>query len=182
MPTIEIHVKNKIAKSPKERIVCGNSDYFIKFVFDDEWSEHDTKTARFIYNHKYEDVVFSGDTCPAPIISGATACAVGVFAGDLHTTTPALIECKKSILCDDGVPADPLPDVYAQLLEKYDEVRRGVQADWEQTDDTAADFIKNKPTISDSLLTLIETDMLPAVHNADGKIITDENGKIILRY
>lgn len=29
---------------------------------------------------------------------------------------------------------------------------------------------------------LIETDMLPAVYNTEGKILTDENGKIVLRY
>lgn len=29
---------------------------------------------------------------------------------------------------------------------------------------------------------LIEEDMLPAVHNLDGKILTDKNGNVILRY
>lgn len=29
---------------------------------------------------------------------------------------------------------------------------------------------------------LIETDMLPAVYNADGKILTDSNGNVVLRY
>ena len=29
---------------------------------------------------------------------------------------------------------------------------------------------------------LIEEDMLPAVHNADGAIMTDQNGNIVLRY
>ena len=29
---------------------------------------------------------------------------------------------------------------------------------------------------------LIEEDMLPAVHNADGAILTDQNGNIVLRY
>ena len=37
-------------------------------------------------------------------------------------------------------------------------------------------------TDTSQLSLLIETDMLPAVHDADGKILTDENGKIILRY
>ena len=34
----------------------------------------------------------------------------------------------------------------------------------------------------DALQDLAETDMLPAVHDKNGKILTDENGKIILRY
>ncbi len=44
------------------------------------------------------------------------------------------------------------------------------------------DGIKTEMTDEDSLSALIETDMLPAVHDADGKILTDEAGKIILRY
>lgn len=32
------------------------------------------------------------------------------------------------------------------------------------------------------LQTLIETDMLPAVHDVNGVILTDENGNVILRY
>lgn len=117
MPTIEIEVKNKVARSPAAPIVCGNGDYEIKFIFDDEWAAHNIKTARFAYNGHYEDVVFDGNKCVAPIIRGATVCAIGVYAGDLHTTTPALVTCHKSILCESGLPADPPPDVYAQIME-----------------------------------------------------------------
>lgn len=126
MPTINIEVKNKIAKSPLEHIVCGNSDYFIKFIFDSEWEEYRTKTARFEWSGQHYDQIFDGDICNIPVISDANVCAVGVFAGNLHTTTPALITCDKSILCNDSAPADPLPDVYNTLNEKlnalYDEI------------------------------------------------------------
>lgn len=39
-----------------------------------------------------------------------------MYAGDLMTTTPAYIDCDNSILCGGGTPADPQPDVYAQLM------------------------------------------------------------------
>ena len=122
MPTINIEVKNKIAKSPLEHIVCGNSDYFIKFIFDSEWEEYRTKTARFEWGGQHYDQIFDGDICNIPVISGANVCAVGVFAGNLHTTTPALVTCDKSILCNDSTPADPLPDVYDQILKKLNEI------------------------------------------------------------
>lgn len=125
MPIIEISVKNKVAASPTAQIVCGNSDYQIKFAFDDEWAAYGVKTARFSYGGKFVDVVFEGDICNAPVISGATVCAVGVFAGDLHTTTPALISCAKSILCNEGAPADPAPDVYAQIMELLNKIVSG---------------------------------------------------------
>lgn len=122
MPTIDIHVKNKIALSPTAGMVCGNSDYSFHFVFDEEWNAHKVKTARFVWNGQFRDVIFEGDTCDAPVISGATVCAVGVFAGNLRTTTPALVTCEKSILCAEGLPEEPEPDVYEQLLQMYEEM------------------------------------------------------------
>ena len=35
---------------------------------------------------------------------------------------------------------------------------------------------------TETIALLIDTDMLPAVYNADGAILTDENGNVILRY
>lgn len=117
MPTINIMVRHRRAKSPVSHIVCGNKDYTARFDFDAEWDAYDAKTARFIWNGQYEDVVFSGDTCAIPQINNAQACEVGVFAGDLRTTTSAIIKCDKSILCGNGSPAEPSPDVYAQIME-----------------------------------------------------------------
>ena len=116
MNNINIKVTGKVAASPKDIIVCGNSDYKIIFDFSDEWQEYDTKTARFVFNNTYIDVIFTGDTVQVPIITNTLFVAVGVYAGDLCTTTPALIDCKKSILCEHGTPADPAPDVYSQLI------------------------------------------------------------------
>lgn len=117
MPMISIMVRKKRAKSPVSRIVCGNKDYKISFNFDSEWDAYEQKTARFIFNGQYIDVLFSGDVCDVPQINNADYCAVGVFAGDLRTTTPAIIGCDRSILCTGGAPAAPSADVYAQIME-----------------------------------------------------------------
>ena len=121
MPIINISIKNKIAQNPTKEIICGNSDYVVYFDFDEEWSEHTIKTARFAYNNVYVDVPFEGNTVAAPVISNAFTCAVGVFAGDLRTTTPAIIKCQKSIICGDGVPTKPREDVYNQIVELCNE-------------------------------------------------------------
>lgn len=128
MPIIEIEVKNKIAHSPADSIVCGNSDFQIKFTFDEEWNAYEPKTARFVYNGIQQDVVFNGDVCDVPIISGANVCAVGVFAGDLHTTTPALVSCLKSILCAGGLPADPKDDIYIKIIEMVSDINEKATA------------------------------------------------------
>lgn len=117
--TLHITVKDKVA-TYRERdgfIVCGNSDYVIEFTLDSEWDGYNTKTARFIYNGSYEDVVFTGNTVEVPIVRNTDTVAVGVFSGDLKTTTSAIIGCYKSILCSEGVPFDPAPDVYTQIME-----------------------------------------------------------------
>lgn len=124
MPDIHITVKDKVATGDGSRIVCGNSDYKAVFSFDEEWAAYDVKTARFVYPGagNYIDVVFDGDTCPVPVLHGTIGIKVGVFAGELHTTTSAWFDCEKSILCSGGLPADPLPDVYAQLQEQLNRI------------------------------------------------------------
>lgn len=116
---IKISVKNKIAyRQDDVSIVCGNSDYVIQFAFDDEWSPYDTKTARFVTDAGYTDVVFSGDEVTVPVITDAMSVRVGVYAGNLHTTTPAVIFCRRCITDGSGNPADPTDDVYNQIMEK----------------------------------------------------------------
>jgi hypothetical protein len=119
MKTLHITVENKIATYHDRDgvIVCNNTDYMIEFAFDSEWDNHRNKTARFIWNGTYEDVVFTGNTVAVPVIRNALSVTVGVFSGDLKTTTPATIGCKKSILCEDGVPSDPGEDVYNQIID-----------------------------------------------------------------
>ena len=121
MKNIEIKISNKIATLKEKFVgVCGNSDYVVVFDFDDEWKSHGTKTARFKYNGKYEDVVFTGNECPMPIILDTASVEIGVYAGNLHTTTSACVLMKTCILSGSGVPADPIPDVYNQIIDKID--------------------------------------------------------------
>jgi hypothetical protein len=107
MKTLHINVVDKIATYYKRDgdIVCGNSDYQLEFTFDSEWDAHNSKTARIIINGEYKDVPFLGNVCTLPIIKNATQIEVGVYAGDLNTTTRAIIGCKPSILCGSSVPA-----------------------------------------------------------------------------
>lgn len=118
MPSIKIEVKNKIATANQDVVVvCDNSDYIVSVTFDDEWKKYTTKTARITWNGNHKDVVFSGDTFQLPPINDAWFCDVGVYAGDLHTSTSARIACRHSALSGSGLPANPDSDVYAQIME-----------------------------------------------------------------
>lgn len=128
--TIEVSVRDRIAwQTNRIEYICGNSDFVVDFAFDDEWANAEHKTARFIHGEQHTDVLFTGNRCAIPKIIGAIYMQVGVYAGDLRTTTAAVVLCKKSILCDDGTPADPLPDVYTQLLEKLNSLNPNESGD-----------------------------------------------------
>ena len=124
MKTLYISVLNKVAvSSARNKIVCGNSDYQIQFIFDSEWDNQLVKTARFVYGGKYIDVVFEGNVCTVPRITNTTSVDVGVYAGNLSTTTPAAIPCERSILCESGLPEEPdeADEYYEQIVKLIEE-------------------------------------------------------------
>lgn len=128
MPTINIKVKDKIAKQVgNERYICGNSDFTVEFEFDSEWDAYPTKTARFRYDGVYQEQVFTGNSCPVPVIFNAGAIAIGVYAGDLRTTTAAIVEARHSILDGDHVQYVP-PDLYEELTGQLEDLRKQVEA------------------------------------------------------
>lgn len=106
--TLHINITNKVATYQKRDgvVVCGNSDYQVAFTFDSEWDAQEEKTARFVWNGRHRDVKFSGNTCPVPIVTKASELKVGVYAGELETTTAAVIPCVWSILCQDSSPTE----------------------------------------------------------------------------
>ena len=108
MKTLHIIVANKIAtySNRSGEIVCGNSDYQIEFNFDAEWDVYETKTARFIWNGKYKDIVFTGTVCPVPIVANTNRLEVGVYADELCTTTSAVITCIRSIRCNSNIKSE----------------------------------------------------------------------------
>ena len=122
MPTIGISVKKKKAflGSGERYIVRDNSDYVINFSFDDEWADEIVKTARFTFSDSYIDVPFTGNSVAVPIISAGRIVEVGVFAGDLRTTTGAPITLVPSIRSKNGAPVEPESSVYDKIMEMLD--------------------------------------------------------------
>lgn len=102
--TLQVTVRDKVAtySSRGGPIVCGNTDYEIKFNFDAEWNLYDKKTARFVWGGQHVDVPFTGNTCAVPRIHRAESVSVGVYAGTSAATTCAVISCVPSILCRSG--------------------------------------------------------------------------------
>ncbi len=123
MIDIKINITNKIATAiGTPFIVCGNSDYTVTFTFDAEWGAYQDKTARFFFVsdgiEQYIDVLFSGNTCNAPVLPNIEKVLIGVYTGNLRTTTGAEVRCKRSILFGGKVHEPPTTeDVYNEILE-----------------------------------------------------------------
>lgn len=122
---INISVVNRIARViGTSQIVCGNSDYVAVFTFDAEWNDYADKTARFQYfkDGKFEhvDIEFTGSSCAIPVLNGIDRVEIGVFAGEIRTTTPAVVPCCR---CISDIPADE----YAAPVDMYDQIMDMVQ-------------------------------------------------------
>ena len=122
MPEIHIAVREKSAyQSDRTVYVCGSGDYTAVFDFDEEWQGQELKTARFQTENTYQDVLFRGNSCPVPVISYARKLEVGVFAGNLRTTTCARVALREGIRSAWGPPEEPGPSLYDQLLEALED-------------------------------------------------------------
>ena len=117
MKTLRINVKDKIATFFQRDgvIVCGNKGYKLVFTFDEEWADCTTKTARFIWNGHYYDKQFTDNECEVPVLNDTTKVTVGVYAGDLKTTTPAEIPCLISIICGN-------PEYIEENIKEYRDI------------------------------------------------------------
>lgn len=127
MKILHISVANKIAtyRLTDGTLICGNKDYQAEFTFDAEWDAHPVKTARFIWNGRHFDKEFTGNVCPVPLIKGARFLSVGVYAGDLSTTTAAVVPCAPSILCNDTEAHPEMEQDFASEAKKAADEAKG---------------------------------------------------------
>lgn len=150
MPTIDIIIRNKTASAVNPPcIVCGNSDYNVKFNFDEEWQAHNNKIGVFAYNRcgewQSEKVLFEGDTCPVPALHGVRSVWIGVTAGDVRTSTPADVPCRMGATDFSDTTEKPSADIWGQILDKLDSIGTGgATPDWAQNDPNGAGYIKNR--------------------------------------
>ena len=122
MPEIHIAVENGVASQTDGTVyICGSGDFTAVFAFGEQWQAEDLKTARFQTESTYQDVLFRGMSCPVPVFTNARKLEVGVFSGNLRTTTPARIALREGIRSAWGPPEDPSPSLYDQLLETLED-------------------------------------------------------------
>lgn len=148
MPNIDLTVKDKRADGTGV-IVCGNSDYTVTWELDEEWVDYDTKTMRVcLADGTYIDTVFSGTVCPVPVLSVTGWVSIGLFAGDIHTSTPATLIAVEAITTPAGSPAAPTEDVYAQIMERLAELEA---IDTEDIEKAVREYLTENPIAAASM-------------------------------
>lgn len=104
--TLNITVRNKIATTiDPATVVNGNNDYTVVFDFDSEWDSLSNKTAMFVYGReeqKYKTVTFTGNSCVMPALYNTGYVLIGVFAGNIKTTSAAYVKCIPCIKDNDS--------------------------------------------------------------------------------
>lgn len=161
MPNIKITVAGKIATNttPDVVLVCGNSDYTVTFDLDEEWAAERTRTVRFSYIRDgkkiHKEHTFEGNTVAVPKLSGVRQVTVGLYAGDLHTTTPAVIWCKLSILCGDSVE-EITQEEKAGIQAELDRLALLIDGLAEITPDEKKEIVTSLANLSEQLAALTE--------------------------
>ena len=105
-----------------EVVADNHGNICVQIKFDEQW-DGVAKTARFIYNGMYKDVVLNSDDeciCPSEVIKKGRF-SLGVYGANLKTTTPIVISVAASILSESGaeLPSDPTPGQYEQIMQLY---------------------------------------------------------------
>ena len=145
MYKIKFEVRDRVIKriGNFENTVGDNSDYCAEFTFDSEWDGH-IKTARFIKDGNYAEKILQNDKCLIPVeVLKHGNLKVGVFSADM-TSTQCEVYVKPSIKESLGSPAEPTPDVYAQIIKMIEDISQ-CDIPEEQIRNAINDYITKHP-------------------------------------
>lgn len=131
MPEIIIAVQNKlpILAGAVQHIVADNSDYTIRFLFDDQWEEGE-KTVYFVRSngYAYAPVKTVDGVVQVPIqtdVSLMSQLLIGVRQGEVKTSRPCGIAVYPAIsdaIKDDAV--QPKESLWEMVLDRLDELEK----------------------------------------------------------
>ena len=131
MPEIIIAVQNKlpILAGAVQHIVADNSDYTIRFLFDDQWEEGE-KTVYFVRSngYAYAPVKTVDGVVQVPVqtdVNLMSQLLIGVRQGEVKTSRPcgiAVYPAISNVIKDDAV--QPNESLWEQVLDRLDELEK----------------------------------------------------------
>lgn len=151
MPDIQIAVINKVPKiiGDIRCIVAKNSDYTIRFTFDEMWEDGE-KTVYFVRENgfAFSPAETADDTVTVPVQNDPAMHSmlfVGVQQGNVKTSRPVEIRIASAItdmIDDDAV--QPEPSMWEDVIARLEELEKsGVPAD--KIDEAVGDYLAKNP-------------------------------------
>ena len=125
--------RNKIFISGEyQKIVCGNTNYYLKFTFDEEWIAVQNKTAIFEVMGKKIIVEFTGDICNIPCMPNASYFILSITCSpnknQSFCTNSIKFELEKNNINEELQTMDPFISYYSRLKSIVDEIETGTLA------------------------------------------------------
>lgn len=140
---MEFTIKNRKIQCSNEKLIGDNADYVANFVFDSEW-DGCVKTARFIFDGRYAEVILVDDKCIIPMeVLKHGLLKVGVYSAEM-TSTSCEVYIRASIKETEGTTAEPTPDVYAQIIKMLEDMEIGGVSD-EQIANAIENYLSENP-------------------------------------
>lgn len=119
-----------ISRTDKFRPASKSKKYLrAKFTFSDDWGDG-TKTAQFVNTrdgHTYDEILNEYGECDVPwevLQYDHSKVLVSAFSGDRITTNEAVVMLEKSGYRENGSHSKVTPDVYAQIIDRMDDIER----------------------------------------------------------
>ena len=147
--TIEIiECENRLHLAKEYRpIICGNTNYKIKFEFSESWQACNKKTAFFVVEGKKIPIEFEGDICNIPAMPNLGSFLVFLVASsdenEILSSTPIRLNLEKNPSMDKLKKTEPFKSYYAALLGAIDKVESGNIVAFRSKTAETADFAKN---------------------------------------
>lgn len=124
MNEIAISVTNKIAETTFDEVVSFNSNYRLKFSFDEEWDAFPSRVAVVLWGDGAAERAFTGTECEMPPIASADAqsALIGVYSckeGSRVASSFVRVRCVAG--AHEQPPAKPFASLGEQMLSFLNE-------------------------------------------------------------
>lgn len=109
-------------------IVCGNSNYVLKFSLSESWQKCVKKAAFFVLEGKRFAVDFDGDECAVPMLPNADFVFVSLVSHDgdkQMVTTPIKIRLEPTVGAGDLSEFDQLASYLSRVIGSINKIESG---------------------------------------------------------
>ena len=170
----------------REPLTSGMVGQSIHFEYSHDFDDL-TLTAVFTNGETTVDVLNPGNQCVIPhevLDTVGEVVKVGIYATRGNELVIPTVYATIGVVLKGADPSgdvsiDPTLSVWAQMQGMIGNLEKLATA---SKDNLVAAINEAAHADTETLNLLIEEDMLPAICNAGGEILTDQNGNIVLRY